>query len=90
MDSSFESVRMPSATGNAATAWNAPRRPVLLSPPQAWRILHRRTGSHVSRSTFYRWLESGKVYYVRMGTRIYVPWQVLEEIIQRCLQGEPL
>ena len=53
----------------------------LLSPPSAWRILHQRTGGRVSRSTFYRWLDSGKVYSLRMGTRMYIPWLVLQEII---------
>jgi len=61
----------------------------LLSPPNAWRILRKRTGGHVSRSTFYRWLESGKVYSLRMGSRMYIPWQALQEVISRCLSGEP-
>jgi hypothetical protein len=61
----------------------------LLSPPSAWRILRKRTGGHISRSTFYRWLESGKVYSLRMGSRMYVPWQALQEVIGRCLNGEP-
>jgi excisionase family DNA binding protein len=64
--------------------------PPLLPPPTAWRILHRRTGGRVSRSTFYRWLESGKIYSLRMGNRIYIPWQTLQEIIQRCLEGAPI
>ncbi|MEJ2008346.1 MAG: hypothetical protein P8Z30_09375 [Acidobacteriota bacterium] len=62
----------------------------LLSPPNAWRILRRRTGGHVSRSTFYRWLESGQVYSLRLGSRLYVPWQSLQEVIGRCLSGDPL
>ncbi len=65
------------------------RHAPLLSPPNAWRILRRRTGGHVSRSTFYRWLESGKVYSLRLGSRMYIPWQALEEVIGRCLSGEP-
>lgn len=64
------------------------KNPPLLSPPNAWRILHRRTGGHVSRSTFYRWLESGKVYSLRLGSRIYIPWQALQEVIHHCLNGE--
>lgn len=68
---------------------DAQGRRTLLSPPNAWRILHQRTGVHVSRSTFYRWLESGKVYSLRMGSRIYIPWQALQEVIQKCFQGEP-
>jgi hypothetical protein len=61
----------------------------MLSPTNAWRILHRRTGGHISRSTFYRWLDSGKVFSLRMGSRMYVPWQELQEVIGRCLNGEP-
>ena len=61
----------------------------LLSPTNAWRILRRRTGGHISRSTFYRWLDSGKVYSLRMGSRLYVPWQALQDVIDRCLSGEP-
>ena len=65
------------------------RRTPLLSPTKAWRILRRRTGGHISRSTFYRWLDSGKVYSLRIGSRMYVPWQALQEVIGRCLSGEP-
>jgi hypothetical protein len=61
----------------------------LLPPTTAWRILRSRTGGHISRSTFYRWLDSGKVYSLRMGSRMYVPWQALQEVIGRCLSGEP-
>ncbi len=89
MDSSFGLFRGQSAPDNAAAAQDARGHPVLLSPPRAWRILHRRTGGHVSRSTFYRWLESGKVYSLRMGTRIYIPWQELQGVIERCLLGDP-
>ena len=64
-------------------------RPHLLAPTAAWRILRRRTGGHVSRSTFYRWLDSGKVFSLRMGSRMYIPWQELQETIGRCLSGEP-
>lgn len=64
-------------------------RPQLLPPTAAWRILRRRTGGHVSRSTFYRWLDSGKVFSLRIGSRMYVPWQALQEVIGRCLSGEP-
>lgn len=66
------------------------RRAPLLSAPNAWRILRRRTGGHVSRSTFYRWLENGKVYSLRLGSRMYVPWPALQEVIGRCLNGQPL
>jgi hypothetical protein len=60
----------------------------LLPPTAAWRILRRRTGGHISRSTFYRWLDSGKVFSLRMGSRMYIPWQALQEVIGQCLSGE--
>jgi len=75
--------------GHSSGRSEIPKHAPLLSPPNAWRILRRRTGGPVSRSTFYRWLESGKVYSLRMGSRIYVPWQALQEVISRCLSGEP-
>ncbi len=75
--------------GNSPSAGEIDRRVPLISPPNAWRILHRRTGGHVSRSTFYRWLESGRIYSLRLGSRMYIPWQTLQEVIGRCLNGEP-
>jgi excisionase family DNA binding protein len=90
MDSNSDLFQRWDASGSSARAHDAPDLPPLLSPPKAWRILHRRTGGHVSRSTFYRWLDNGKLYSIRMGTRIYIPWEVLQEVIQKCLQGEPL
>ncbi len=62
----------------------------LLSPSRAWHILRQRTGGRLARSTFYRWLESGRAYSLRVGTRIYVPWREVEEIIRKCLNGEAL
>lgn len=60
----------------------------MLAPVNAWRILRRRTGGGVSRATFYRWLSNGKIYSVRVGFRIFVPWPALEDLIRRCLAGE--
>jgi excisionase family DNA binding protein len=65
------------------------RSPHLLPPTAAWRILRKRTGGHVSRSTFYRWLESGRIFSLHMGSRMYIPWQALQEVIGQCLSGEP-
>lgn len=78
------------ASGENGRNGVTPGPAALFSPPKALRILHRRTGEHVSRSTFYRWVDSGKVYSLRIGSRIYIPWKVLEETIQKCLEGEPL
>ena len=74
----------PKANLNIATA------PPMLSPQNAWRVLCRRTGAQISRATFYRWVSEGKVYSVRLGVHIYIPWPALDELIQRCLEGERL
>jgi excisionase family DNA binding protein len=60
----------------------------MLVPSSAWRILNARTGGAVSRPTFYRWLGNGKIYSVRVGHRMYIPWLVLDELIEQCLAGE--
>jgi len=60
----------------------------MLTPTHAWRILCRRTGARISRTTFYRWLNSGRVGAVRVGFRFLIPLPLLEEIIQKCLDGE--
>lgn len=60
----------------------------LLSPHNAWRILCRATGGGIARATFYRWLSSGKVYSIRLGFRIFVPWVALDELIKQCREGE--
>lgn len=86
---SSEIVDRPFLPGESLQAGKGSAQGPLLSPPRAWLILRKRTGGHVSRSTFYRWLESGRVYSLRMGTRMYVPWQALQEVIRRCLSGEP-
>jgi excisionase family DNA binding protein len=67
-----------------------PQSPALpmLTPTHAWRLLCRRTGGKISRTTFYRWITSGRVGAVRMGFRYLVPLPLLEEIIQKCLDGE--
>jgi excisionase family DNA binding protein len=60
----------------------------MLTPTHAWRLLCRRTGGSISRTTFYRWINSGRVGAVRVGFRFLVPLPLLEEIIQKCLDGE--
>jgi hypothetical protein len=60
----------------------------MFSPRTAWRIVRSRTGSPLSKASFYRWIRSGKVYSVRLGYRIYVPRPALEDVIRRCLEGE--
>jgi hypothetical protein len=60
----------------------------MLTPTAAWRLLCRRTGGTISRTTFYRWINSGRVGVVRVGIRLLIPLPMLEEVIQRCLDGE--
>jgi len=60
----------------------------MLTPTHAWRLLCRRTGAHIARNTFYRWINSGRVGAVRVGYRFLVPLPLVEEIIQKCLDGE--
>jgi len=60
----------------------------MLTPTHAWRILCRRTGARISRTTFYRWLNSGRVGAVRVGFRFLIPLPMLEEVIKKCLDGE--
>jgi len=63
-------------------------KPPMLNPTNAWRILCNRTGGSMARSTFYRWLSSGRIYSIRLGFRILVPWPALETAIKQCLSGE--
>jgi excisionase family DNA binding protein len=60
----------------------------VLPPNNAWRILRSRTGLQCGRSTFYRWVNSGKIRSVRFGARIYIPWNELERIIRVCEGAE--
>jgi excisionase family DNA binding protein len=60
----------------------------ILSTQSAWRILRRRTGGNISRATFYRWLNDGRLSSVRLGSRIYVPLPSLDQFIRKCLEGE--
>lgn len=60
----------------------------LLTPASAWRVLCYRTGIPVSRATFYRWLNNGRVFSFRLGQKIYVPMPIIEEIVKHCQAGE--
>jgi hypothetical protein len=72
----------------AAASPSAPVTAAMLTPIHAWRLLCHRTGGGISRTTFYRWLSSGKVYSIRLGYRLFVPYPVVEELIKQCLAGE--
>ena len=60
----------------------------MLTVANAWRLLCRRTGGDISRTTFYRWINSGRIGAVRVGYRFLIPLPLLEEVIQKCLDGE--
>ena len=85
-----ETPRGSAVLGSPATATSrsTPSIAATLTPIHAWRLLCQRTGGGVSRTTFYRWLNSGKVYSIRLGHRIFVPYAALEELIKQCLAGE--
>jgi hypothetical protein len=60
----------------------------LLTPASAWRVLCSRTGISVSRATFYRWLNNGRVFSFRLGQKFYVPVPIIDEIVKHCRAGE--
>jgi len=62
----------------------------MLTPLHAWRVLCRRTGGGVSLTTFYRWINTGRIGVVRVGYRFLVPLPMLEEVIKKCLDGDRL
>jgi len=66
------------------------RHIALLTPQQAWRLIIRQTGGSLSKTTFYRWLNQGKLYSMRLGWRIYIPLESVNEVVKRCLSGERL
>jgi predicted DNA-binding transcriptional regulator AlpA len=68
--------------------WKVSPAQNMLSPQTAWRALCRRTGGGISRATFYRWVNSGKLYSVRLGFLIFIPQIALEDLVKQCLDGE--
>jgi hypothetical protein len=73
----------PSAPGASPCAFEA-KRPPMLIPQAALRLLCRRTGGTISRTTFYRWLGSGVVPSIRLGKRIFISRPAIEAVIQKC------
>jgi hypothetical protein len=80
---STQAAPLPSGSGREGAGGEP-----MLTPANAWRILRRRTGGTVGRSTFYRWLSSGKIYSIRLGFRIYIPFHALEDLIKMVLAGD--
>ncbi len=59
-------------------------KPQMLIPQTALRMLCHRTGAAISRTTFYRWLASGKIPSIRLGARIFIPRLAIESLIEQC------
>jgi excisionase family DNA binding protein len=83
-------VRTPFAALKGQNSKQASALLPMLTPTHAWRLLCRRTGGRISLTTFYRWINSGRVGAIRMGRRFLIPLPMLEEVIQKCLDGERL
>jgi excisionase family DNA binding protein len=83
-------VRTPIPALRGQSSKQAPALLPMLTPTSAWRLLCRRTGGSISRTTFYRWINSGRVGAIRIGSRFLIPLPMLEEVIQKCLDGERL
>lgn len=77
----------PAPQSHKAGPTTPPGRP-MLTPANARRILCRSTGGDISRTTFYRWLHSGKLRSIRLGFRIYIPWDAVDDLIKQCMAGE--
>jgi hypothetical protein len=68
MSSSLDSWNTDSRVEPPVGLTAVPGRMPLLSPYNAWRILQNRTGINVGRSTFYRWVQGGKVFSMKDRT----------------------
>jgi len=62
----------------------------LLTPFNAWRIIRARTNMPIGRSTFYRWVESGKVFCFQPAGKIAIPWSEVDRVIKVIRNGERL
>jgi len=67
-----------------------PAHPTMLNPTAAWRLLCARTGGGIALGTFYRWIRDGRVVSIRMGRKILVPVAMMDQLIEKCLNGEEL
>jgi len=87
---SWSADATPASTPASHGGGNADSRQAMLPPQAAWRMLRRRTGGNISLATFYRWLENGKVFSIRVGYHIFIPRSAVEEVIDKCLSGRRL
>jgi hypothetical protein len=60
----------------------------MLPSETARRIMAERIGVNIARSTFYRWVQSGKLFAFKVGARFFIPWPELESVIRRYKAGE--
>ena len=67
-------ARTPSPAHGGQNSKQASAPLPMLTPTHAWRLLCRRTGGSISRTTFYRWINSGRVGAVRMGIPLPYPF----------------
>ncbi len=63
---------------------------VMLTPRQALRRFYAGTGFEIARETLYLWIKTEKIYSVRMGRRIFIPVEALDNLVKQCLAGERL
>jgi len=75
----------PSGPGGSHA--DPPETPRAFSVRAAWRILCARTGCPVHLDTVYRWISQGRVNSVRMGKRIYIRVEVLDDLVKDALMG---
>lgn len=67
-----------------------PGRPTMLSAERAMQILDARLGITVGRSTFYRWMQTGRLFSIKLGGKIFIPLSEMETIVERLSRGERL
>lgn len=65
-------------------------RPIMLSPDRAMQLLGLRLGIIVGRSTFYRWVYTGRLFSVKLGGKLFIPLSEMEIVVQRLAHGERL
>jgi hypothetical protein len=63
---------------------------VMLTPRIALRRFYAGTGFEIARETLYLWIKTEKLYSVRMGRRIFIPVEALDNLVKQCLAGDRL
>ena len=65
-----------------------PAAPLAFTIPAAWRSLCRRTGCTMTLRCFYKWVLKGRVHSVRMGAKIFIRAEVLDQLVELAFHGE--